>query len=168
MPLSNRGHTEGDHGERQVVVCAQSGVTAVITATACASSRRRGPRRYPCSPRERYPRRAARGTDRHDAESRVAAVAALVSHPGGAFGSCRYKLKSLELRDRARYERLIEVFRARHPLVLYNGGNDSADTALKISRIAPVIRRIGVPKTVDNDLAVTVDTCPGFGSVAKH
>ncbi|MGH8113375.1 MAG: 6-phosphofructokinase, partial [Rhodanobacteraceae bacterium] len=70
------------------------------------------------------------------------------------------------------YERLIEVFRA-HDIrwFLYNGGNDSADTALKLSRLGHTmgydIRCIGVPKTVDNDLAVT-DCCPGFGSVAKY
>ena len=100
-----------------------------------------------------------------------AAIRALKHTPGGAFGSCRVKLKSLE-DDRARYERLIEVFRA-HDIrwFLYNGGNDSADTALKLSKLGKAmgydIRCIGVPKTVDNDLAVT-DCCPGFGSVAKY
>jgi len=98
-------------------------------------------------------------------------VKALAGTPGGAFGSCRYKLGPLES-DRAKYERLIDVFRA-HDVryFLYNGGNDSADTALKVSRLAaefgyPLVC-IGVPKTVDNDLAVT-DTCPGFGSAAKY
>jgi 6-phosphofructokinase len=99
------------------------------------------------------------------------AIAALRHTPGGAFGSCRYKLKSLDA-NRAEYERLIEVFRA-HDIrwFLYNGGNDSADTALKISQLGKAmhydIRCIGVPKTVDNDLAVT-DCSPGFGSVAKY
>ena len=99
------------------------------------------------------------------------AIAALRHTPGGAFGSCRYKLKSLEA-NRTEYARLIEVFRA-HDIrwFLYNGGNDSADTALKISQLGKAmnydIRCIGVPKTVDNDLAVT-DCCPGFGSVAKY
>jgi 6-phosphofructokinase 1 len=54
---------------------------------------------------------------------------------------------------------------------LYNGGNDSADTALKVSKLAAEfgypLTCIGVPKTVDNDLAVT-DCCPGFGSAAKY
>jgi len=101
----------------------------------------------------------------------LAAIRALRHTPGGAFGSCRYKLKSIE-QNRAQYERLIEVFRA-HEIrwFLYNGGNDSADTALKLSQIGRTlgydIRCIGVPKTVDNDLAVT-DCCPGFGSVAKY
>lgn len=95
----------------------------------------------------------------------------LRSTPGGAFGSCRYKLKSLE-DHRAQYERLIEVFKA-HDIgyFFYNGGNDSMDTAWKVSQIAekmgyPVVC-VGVPKTVDNDLPLT-DCCPGFGSVAKY
>jgi 6-phosphofructokinase 1 len=99
------------------------------------------------------------------------AIAALMHTPAGAFGSCRYKLASID-RDRAQYERLIDVFRA-HDIgyFFYNGGNDSADTCLKVSQMAarldyPLIA-VHVPKTVDNDLAVT-DCCPGFGSVAKY
>lgn len=96
---------------------------------------------------------------------------ALTHTPGGAFGSCRYKLKSLE-DNRAEYERLIEVFKA-HDIgyFFYNGGNDSADTCLKVSQIAEKLgyplQAIHVPKTVDNDLPIT-DCCPGFGSVAKY
>ncbi|HMM71557.1 MAG TPA: diphosphate--fructose-6-phosphate 1-phosphotransferase, partial [Rhodocyclaceae bacterium] len=91
--------------------------------------------------------------------------------PGGAFGSCRYKLGELD-RERAKYERLVEVFRA-HDIgfFFYNGGGDSADTCLKIARLSESmgypIRAIHVPKTVDNDLPIT-DNCPGFGSVAKY
>ena len=98
-------------------------------------------------------------------------VAGLKFMPGGAFGSCRYKLKDLE-QSRAQYERLIEVFRA-HDIgyFFYNGGNDSADTAWKMSQAARrsgyPLACIGIPKTVDNDLAVT-DNCPGYGSVAKY
>jgi 6-phosphofructokinase 1 len=99
------------------------------------------------------------------------AIAALKHTPSGAFGSCRYKLKGLD-ESRAQYERLIDVFRA-HDIgyFFYNGGNDSADTCLKVSQISqrlgyPLIA-VHVPKTVDNDLAVT-DNCPGFGSVAKY
>jgi ATP-dependent phosphofructokinase / diphosphate-dependent phosphofructokinase len=99
------------------------------------------------------------------------AIAALRYTPGGAFGSCRYKLKGID-ENRAQYERLISVFRA-HDIgyFFYNGGNDSADTCLKVSQIAaklgyPLIA-VHVPKTVDNDLPVT-DNCPGFGSVAKY
>ena len=97
-------------------------------------------------------------------------IEALVHTPGGAFGSCRYKLKSLE-ENREEYERLINVFRA-HDIgyFFYNGGNDSADTCLKVSQIAEKLnyplQAIHVPKTVDNDLPIT-DCCPGFGSVAK-
>lgn len=100
----------------------------------------------------------------------AAAIAALAHTPGGAFGSCRYKLKSLDA-DRAKYERLLQVLQA-HDVryFLYNGGNDSADTAWKVSQLAQAfgypLHCIGVPKTIDNDLAVT-DTCPGFGSAAK-
>jgi 6-phosphofructokinase 1 len=91
--------------------------------------------------------------------------------PGGAFGSARYKLRSLE-ENRAEYERLIEVFRA-HDIgyFFYNGGNDSMDTAHKVSliskRLGFPVTCLGVPKTVDNDLPIT-DCCPGFGSVAKY
>jgi len=103
-------------------------------------------------------------------ESR-AAISGLRHTPGGAFGSARYKLAGID-KNRAQYERLIDVFRA-HDIgyFFYNGGNDSMDTAHKVSEIGvqlgyPIIC-IGIPKTVDNDLAVT-DCCPGFGSVAKY
>ena len=101
----------------------------------------------------------------------AAAIAALMYTPGGAFGSARYKLKGIE-ENRAEYERLIEVFKA-HDIgyFFYNGGNDSMDTAHKVSQISKKmgfpVTCLGVPKTVDNDLPVT-DTCPGFGSVAKY
>jgi 6-phosphofructokinase 1 len=104
------------------------------------------------------------------AESR-ATIRALRHTPSGAFGSARFKLKGLD-KNRAEYERLIEVFRA-HDIgyFFYNGGNDSMDTALKVSQIGAQlgypITCIGVPKTVDNDLPLT-DCCPGFGSVAKY
>ncbi len=151
---------------------AQSGgVTAVINATAAAvieTCRRHRTTAYAA-------RNGILGALREDlidtSREPPAAIRALAHTPGGAFGSCRVKLKSLE-EDRARYERLIEVFRA-HDIrwFLYNGGNDSAATALELSKLGKAmdydIRCIGVPKTVDNDLAVT-DCCPGFGSVAKY
>lgn len=99
------------------------------------------------------------------------AIAALKHTPGGAFGSCRYKLKSLT-ENRQQYERLIEVFKA-HGIgyFFYNGGGDSADTCLKVSQLADSmgypIQAIHIPKTIDNDLPLT-DCCPGFGSVAKY
>ncbi|MBZ0126788.1 MAG: 6-phosphofructokinase, partial [Rhodocyclaceae bacterium] len=99
------------------------------------------------------------------------AIAALRHTPAGAFGSCRYKLKSIE-EHRAQYERLIEVFRAHNiGYFFYNGGGDSADTCLKVSQLSETlgypITAVHVPKTVDNDLPIT-DNCPGFGSVAKY
>jgi 6-phosphofructokinase 1 len=99
------------------------------------------------------------------------AIAGLRHTPGGAFGSCRYKLRSIE-ESKREYERLIDVLRA-HDIgyFLYNGGGDSADTAHKVSQIGKKmgfpVQCIGVPKTIDNDLPVT-DNCPGFGSVAKY
>src|SRR5213592_3194360 len=101
----------------------------------------------------------------------ASAISRLKTTPGGAFGSCRYKLKGID-ENRAHYERLIEVFRA-HDIgfFFYNGGNDSADTCLKVSQLSQrmgyPLTAVHVPKTVDNDLAVT-DCCPGFGSVAKY
>ncbi|WP_419619136.1 6-phosphofructokinase, partial [Thiolapillus sp.] len=98
-------------------------------------------------------------------------IAALRSTPSGAFGSCRYKLKSLEDNKRE-YERLIEVFKAHNiGYFFYNGGGDSADTCFKVSQLSEKmgfpVQAIHVPKTVDNDLPIT-DNCPGFGSVAKY
>lgn len=105
------------------------------------------------------------------ARLKKAEIEAMSHTPGGVFGSCRHKLRSIE-DNRREYERLIEVFRA-HDIgcFFYNGGNDSADTAHKISQIGEKmgfpVQCIGIPKTIDNDLAVT-DNCPGFGSVAKY
>ena len=98
-------------------------------------------------------------------------IAALRHTPGGAFGSARYKLKSIE-ENRAEYERLIDVFKAHNiSYFFYNGGNDSMDTAHKLSQVSKQlgfpVTCLGIPKTVDNDLPIT-DNCPGFGSVAKY
>ena len=98
-------------------------------------------------------------------------ITALRHTPGGAFGSCRYKLKGID-ENRAQYERLIEVFKAHNiGYFFYNGGGDSQDTAHKVSQISEEldypITCVGIPKTVDNDLPIT-DNCPGFGSVAKY
>jgi 6-phosphofructokinase len=98
-------------------------------------------------------------------------IAALKNTPAGAFGSCRFKLKSLQ-ENRREYERLIEVFKA-HDIgyFFYNGGGDSADTCFKVSQLSATlgypVQAIHIPKTVDNDLPIT-DNCPGFGSVAKY
>ena len=100
-----------------------------------------------------------------------AAIRGLASTPAGAFGSCRYKLKSLD-ENRAQYERLIDVFKAHNiGYFFYNGGGDSADTCLKVSQLSAAmgypLQAIHIPKTIDNDLPLT-DNCPGFGSVAKY
>ncbi len=154
---------------------AQSGgVTAVINATACGLIQEA--RRHPESIGKVFAGRdgiiGALTEDLIDTSLESDADIARLKHtPAGAFGSCRYKLKSLE-EHRAQYERLIEVFRA-HDIgyFFYNGGNDSMDTAWKVSQISeklgyPVVC-VGIPKTVDNDLPLT-DCCPGFGSVAKY
>ncbi len=104
-------------------------------------------------------------------KERKSNITALRYTPGGAFGSCRYKLRSIE-ESRKEYERLVAVFKA-HDIgyFFYNGGGDSADTAYKVSQISKTmgfpVQCIGVPKTIDNDLPVT-DNSPGFGSVAKY
>lgn len=151
---------------------AQSGgVTAVINATAAGVIETARARKV----KVLAARNGILGALREDlidtSRESAAAIRALAHTPGGAFGSCRVKLKSLD-QDRALYERLLDVFRA-HDVrwFLYNGGNDSADTALKVSQLAAEfgypLTCVGVPKTVDNDLAVT-DCCPGFGSAAKY
>jgi 6-phosphofructokinase len=99
------------------------------------------------------------------------AIEGLRFTPSGAFGSCRFKLKSLEANKRE-YERLIEVFQAHNiGYFFYNGGGDSADTCFKVSQLSEAmdypVQAIHIPKTVDNDLPIT-DCCPGFGSVAKY
>ncbi|MDQ3494737.1 MAG: 6-phosphofructokinase [Pseudomonadota bacterium] len=151
---------------------AQSGgVTAVINATASAVIAEARARKV----RVLAARNGILGALREDlidtGKESAASIRGLAHTPGGAFGSCRYKLKSLDA-DRAKYARLLEVFQAHEVrYFLYNGGNDSADTANKVSQLAAEfdypLTCIGVPKTVDNDLAVT-DCCPGFGSAAKY
>jgi 6-phosphofructokinase 1 len=99
-----------------------------------------------------------------------ATIELLKATPAAASGSCRFKLKSLK-DSRADYERVLEVFRAHHiRYFFYNGGNDSMDTCSKVNQLAVEIgweiRCMGIPKTIDNDLAFT-DHCPGYGSVIK-
>jgi 6-phosphofructokinase len=154
---------------------AQSGgVTAVINATACGVIETA--RKHTDKIASVYAgRNGIIGALTEDmintSKESAAAIAALMYTPGGAFGSARYKLRGID-ENRAEYERLIEVFRA-HDIgyFFYNGGNDSMDTAHKVSQISKKmgfpVTCLGVPKTVDNDLPVT-DNCPGFGSVAKY
>ena len=159
---------------RNALYAQSGGATAVINATACgvieAARRAKGRIGKLYAARD-----GILGALREElidtSKESAAAVRALRHTPGAAFGSCRYKLKGIE-EDRAKFERLVKVLRA-HDIgfFFYNGGNDSADTALKLSAISGKLgyplAAIGVPKTIDNDLAVT-DCCPGFGSAAKY
>jgi ATP-dependent phosphofructokinase / diphosphate-dependent phosphofructokinase len=154
---------------------AQSGgVSAVINASACGVIETA--RKHPGKIGTLYAGRdgivGALTEDLIDtSQESAAAIRALRHTPGGAFGSARYKLAGID-KNRAQYERLIEVFKA-HDIgyFFYNGGNDSMDTAQKVSEIGLILGYpmicIGVPKTVDNDLPLT-DCCPGFGSAAKY
>ena len=154
---------------------AQSGgVTAVINATACGviETARRNAARIGTVFAGRNGILGALREELIDTGGLSDAEVARLRHtPGGAFGSCRYKLAPLD-DDEKEYRRLIDVFRA-HDIgyFFYNGGGDSQDTANKVSllgkRLGYPIHCIGIPKTVDNDLPLT-DTCPGFGSVAKY
>jgi 6-phosphofructokinase 1 len=154
---------------------AQSGgVTAVINASACGviETARQHPDRIGTVYAGRNGIIGALTEDLIDTSKESdAAIAGLRSTPSGAFGSCRFKLKSLDT-NRREYERLIGVFRA-HDIgyFFYNGGGDSADTCFKVSQLSASmgypLQAIHVPKTVDNDLPIT-DCCPGFGSVAKY
>jgi ATP-dependent phosphofructokinase / diphosphate-dependent phosphofructokinase len=154
---------------------AQSGgVTAVINASACGVIQTARAHRDRIG--KLYAGRngiiGALTEDLIDTSAESASTIELLrSTPAGAFGSARFKLKSLEANKRE-YERLIEVFQA-HDIgyFFYNGGGDSADTCFKVSQLSQAmgypIQAIHVPKTVDNDLPIT-DCCPGFGSVAKY
>ncbi len=160
--------------QRNAFYAQSGGVTAVINATAGAliEAARAHPERIGKLYAGRNGIIGALTEDMIDTSLESAEdIARLRYTPSGAFGSCRYKLKSLES-HRAQYERLIEVFRA-HDIgyFFYNGGGDSADTCLKVSQLSaamgyPIVA-VHVPKTVDNDLPLT-DCCPGFGSVAKY
>ncbi|MCZ6887747.1 MAG: 6-phosphofructokinase [Gammaproteobacteria bacterium] len=154
---------------------AQSGgVTAVINATACGviETARGNKDRIGKVLAGRNGILGALNEELIDTSKESArAIAGLRHTPSGAFGSCRYKLKSIDENERE-YLRLIDVFKAhRIGYFFYNGGGDSQDTAHKVSQLSArlgfPITCIGIPKTVDNDLPMT-DTCPGFGSVAKY
>jgi len=160
--------------KRNAFYAQSGGVTAVINASACGviETARRHKNRIGRVYAGRNGIIGALTEDLIDTgRESASAIAALRHTPAGAFGSCRYKLKGLD-ENRAQYQRLIDVFRA-HDIgyFFYNGGGDSADTCLKVSKLSETlgypIQAIHVPKTVDNDLPIT-DCCPGFGSVAKY
>ena len=92
----------------------------------------------------------------------------------GSIGTCRYKLKSHQKED---FDRVIDVFKAHNVgYFLYNGGNDSMDTAHKIAQLAKQreldLVAVGIPKTIDNDVGDSefqlIDHTPGYGSTAKY
>jgi ATP-dependent phosphofructokinase / diphosphate-dependent phosphofructokinase len=159
---------------RNAFYAQSGGVTAVINASACGVLQTA--RRHPDLIAKVYAGHngilGALTEDLIDTSLESEATIAALGHtPGAAFGSCRYKLGSIK-ESRAQYEHLIEVFRA-HDIgfFFYNGGGDSQDTAHKVSQIStdlgyPIVC-VGIPKTVDNDLAIT-DNAPGFGSAAKY
>jgi 6-phosphofructokinase 1 len=161
-------------GKKNAFYAQSGGVTAVINASACGVIETARANRDKIG--KVYAGRngiiGALEEDLIDTSKESArAIAALRHTPSGAFGSCRYKMKSLEANKRE-YDRLIEVFEAHNiGYFFYNGGGDSADTCLKVSQLSKTsgypIQAIHVPKTVDNDLPIT-DNCPGFGSVAKY
>ena len=91
--------------------------------------------------------------------------------PSSALGSCRYKMADPDVDD-TDYKRILEIFKKYDVrYFFYNGGNDSMDTCNKISKYMQKVgydcRVMGVPKTIDNDLALT-DHTPGYGSAAKY
>ena len=95
----------------------------------------------------------------------------LLYTPSSALGSCRYKIADPDVDD-TDYKRILEIFQKYNVrYFFYNGGNDSMDTCNKISKYMSKVgyecRVMGVPKTIDNDLAGT-DHCPGFASAAKY
>jgi ATP-dependent phosphofructokinase / diphosphate-dependent phosphofructokinase len=92
----------------------------------------------------------------------------------GAVGTCRYKVKSHQQED---FDRIVDVLREHNiGYFLYNGGNDSMDTANKVAKLAQErgldVIGIGVPKTIDNDVGDSefklIDHTPGYGSVARY
>lgn len=91
--------------------------------------------------------------------------------PSSVLGTCRYKLADF-LSDDTDYKQILHIFTKYNiRYFFYNGGNDSMDTCSKISSYLALhnyeCRVMGIPKTIDNDLACT-DHCPGYGSAAKY
>jgi len=97
-----------------------------------------------------------------------------ITPAAGAIGTCRYKLRAENATD---FQRVIDVFRA-HDIgyFFYTGGNDSMDTANKVSQLAREqgldLVAVGVPKTIDNDIGDSefklIDHTPGYGSTARY
>ncbi len=162
------------HTKRNLFYAQSGGVTAVINASACGvieTARAQGERIGTVFAGRHGIVGALKEQLIDTSKESAASIAALRHTPGGAFGSVRFKLRSIA-ESAAEYQRMIEVFRA-HDIgfFVYNGGGDSMDTANKVAQVARTmdydLTCVGVPKTVDNDLPFT-DNCPGFGSVAKY
>ncbi|HOC54841.1 MAG TPA: 6-phosphofructokinase [Verrucomicrobiota bacterium] len=107
-------------------------------------------------------------------EERARTIEGLRYTPAAALGTCRYKIDFKKKPEKAAkdMDRLFQVFEAHNiRYFAYIGGNDSQDTSHKIHEEAIkrnyVLRVLGVPKTIDNDLPHT-DNCPGYGSVIKY
>ena len=154
---------------------AQSGgVTSVINASACGviQTARQHPDRINRVYAGRNGILGALREELFDIQQETTSdIEKLKTTPGGAFGSCRYKLKEASS-STSEFKRIIDVFEAHNiGYFFYNGGGDSADTCLKIAQVSEEmgypISAIHIPKTIDNDLPVT-DCSPGFGSVAKY
>jgi 6-phosphofructokinase 1 len=160
--------------KKNALYCQSGGVTAVINATACGvieTARKHSDKIGTVYGAKNGIIGALREELIDTSFESDEDIAALKYTPGGAFGSCRFKLKDLQ-EQKEEYKRLIDVFKAHNiGYLFYNGGGDSSDTAFKVSKIAEQmgypVQCIGVPKTIDNDLPIT-DTCPGFGTTAKY
>lgn len=159
---------------KNAIYAQSGGVTAVINASACGVLERA--RKHPEKIGKVFAAKdGILGILREDfydtSCENSQQIGALRHTPGGAFGSSRYMLPRPE-KNPAVWQRLGEVFRA-HDIgyVFINGGNGSMDTCQLLTRMEEVagwpVVSIGVPKTIDNDLACT-DNSPGFGSVAKY
>lgn len=167
--VANRAHNRA----KNIVYAQSGGVTPVINASACGAI-------LAAQASERFHAIYAGWQGVHGVLeenlidlSREPAehLHALAHTPGGAFGSCRRKLRG-GAQDEAAFRRILQVFDAHDVQVfLYNGGNDSMDTVAQLARYAKAqgsdVQVLGIPKTIDNDLPIT-DSCPGFGSVAKY
>lgn len=159
---------------RNVFYAQSGGVTAVINATACGviEAARRNRRQFGTVYAGHNGILGALHEELIDTSKLAATTLGKLRHtPGGAFGSCRYKIKAMP-EGRADIERIVNVFRAHNiGYFFYNGGGDSQDTVHKVATasldLGYPITCIGIPKTIDNDLPHT-DCCPGFGSVAKY
>jgi 6-phosphofructokinase len=156
---------------KNAIYAQSGGVTAVINASACGVIQTA--RKHPTHIGKLFAAKngivgALEGALIDTSLENEENIAKLLHTPAGAFGSCRYKMKDAD----DEFEKLIDIFQANNiGYFFYNGGGDSQDTANKVEIMSrklgyPVVC-IGIPKTVDNDLAYT-DCCPGFGSVAKY